>query len=150
MRARSRFRTVSATLFHAQERPASPLCPWKIEKNSATSAAHFPCLPSSTAAIAASPDGLRLVLEQGGAPIADVLDDAATLWRAARAAGGLPAAVSLAVGPEGGFEPAELEELRAAGFVPVGLGRSILRFETAALAGLAAVRAVLERVAVTN
>ncbi len=45
--------------------------------------------------------------------------------------------VLFAVGPEGGFEDEERLLLRDAGFVPVVLGRSILRVETAALAVLA-------------
>jgi 16S rRNA (uracil1498-N3)-methyltransferase len=43
----------------------------------------------------------------------------------------------LAVGPEGGFSPAELEQLGAAGFVLVGLGARILRAETAAITACA-------------
>lgn len=43
----------------------------------------------------------------------------------------------LAVGPEGGFSPAEEEALLAAGFQPWSLGRTVLRAETAALAALA-------------
>ncbi|MFH1560771.1 MAG: RsmE family RNA methyltransferase [Chloroflexota bacterium] len=46
---------------------------------------------------------------------------------------------SFFVGPEGGFEPREVEEARAAGVVPVSLGRRILRGETAGLAMAAAV-----------
>jgi 16S rRNA (uracil1498-N3)-methyltransferase len=42
-----------------------------------------------------------------------------------------------AIGPEGGFEDAERDLLRGAGFAPVVLGRSVLRTETAALAILA-------------
>jgi 16S rRNA (uracil1498-N3)-methyltransferase len=42
------------------------------------------------------------------------------------------------IGPEGGFEPAELEYIRALPFVtPVSLGRRLLRAETAAVAALA-------------
>ena len=48
-------------------------------------------------------------------------------------------AVVLAIGPEGGFEEAEVELAREAGFDVVGLGPRILRAETAALAALAAV-----------
>lgn len=44
---------------------------------------------------------------------------------------------TLLVGPEGGLAPAERQELLAAGWVPVGLGRRILRIETAAIAGAA-------------
>jgi 16S rRNA (uracil1498-N3)-methyltransferase len=42
------------------------------------------------------------------------------------------------IGPEGGFDPAERERLRALSFVvPVTLGPRILRAETAAVAALA-------------
>jgi 16S rRNA (uracil1498-N3)-methyltransferase len=43
----------------------------------------------------------------------------------------------LLVGPAGGFEPGEAEELRAAGFVAASLGPRILRAETAAVAAVA-------------
>jgi 16S rRNA (uracil1498-N3)-methyltransferase len=43
----------------------------------------------------------------------------------------------LAVGPEGGFSPGDQVELAAAGFISGGLGRSILRTETAAVVGVA-------------
>ena len=48
--------------------------------------------------------------------------------------------VSLLVGPEGGWEPSEIEAVRAAGATVVTLGEHILRAETAALlaVGLAA------------
>lgn len=46
-------------------------------------------------------------------------------------------AVQWAIGPEGGFTEAERALLVGAGFRPVALGRSTLRFETAALAALA-------------
>ena len=49
--------------------------------------------------------------------------------------------ITIAVGPEGGFEESELAAMVAAGFAPVSIGRSILRFETAAVAALAALRA---------
>ncbi|GAB5601905.1 16S rRNA (uracil(1498)-N(3))-methyltransferase [Thermus sp. FJN-A] len=45
--------------------------------------------------------------------------------------------LALAVGPEGGFAEEEVELLRERGFVPVTLGRRILRAETAAAALLA-------------
>jgi len=53
--------------------------------------------------------------------------------------GSSPAPTALLVGPEGGFEPAEIEAARAAGFVPVGLGSLILRVETAAIVAVALV-----------
>lgn len=47
--------------------------------------------------------------------------------------------VLLIVGPEGGFAPQEAEQAEAAGAKAVGLGRRILRTETAALVALACV-----------
>jgi len=46
----------------------------------------------------------------------------------------------LAVGPEGGFTPAERAGAAAAGFAPVTLGSRVLRTETAGLAALAIVQ----------
>jgi len=48
--------------------------------------------------------------------------------------------ILLAVGPEGGFTPAERAEAAAAGFASVALGRLVLRTETAGLAALAIVQ----------
>ena len=50
--------------------------------------------------------------------------------------GGAILDAQIAIGPEGGFEPDELEAFRIAGFSQVGLGPRILRAETAALAAL--------------
>ena len=62
-------------------------------------------------------------------------------WAAATALPAEPGArVSLLVGPEGGFEPAEAVAATAAGFVRVRLGPRILRTETAGLAALAALQ----------
>lgn len=66
-----------------------------------------------------------------GAPL-DGLRDACNSYYASE----LPP-VRLAVGPEGGVAPEELEALEAAGFARRRLGAPILRVETAALAGLA-------------
>jgi 16S rRNA (uracil1498-N3)-methyltransferase len=46
----------------------------------------------------------------------------------------------LLVGPEGGFDPAEVELARRAGYTPCRLGPRVLRTETAALAALAALQ----------
>ena len=46
-------------------------------------------------------------------------------------------AVTVAVGPEGGFDPAEESLLEGAGAVPFGLGPRVLRLETAVVAALA-------------
>lgn len=80
-------------------------------------------------AIAGLPDGARLVLDPGGAPIFPVLPERA------------PAAI--AVGPEGGFDPGELALLEQARFQRVRLEGHVLRFETAAIAGIAMIRAAL-------
>lgn len=45
-------------------------------------------------------------------------------------------AVSIFIGPEGGFDPAEVELAREAGVVPITLGKRILRTETAAMVAL--------------
>ena len=76
----------------------------------------------------APPSGARLVLDGSGQPIGR---------------GSFTAPVTIAVGPEGGIESDELEQFRAARFRPVSLGANVLRFETAAVAALAIVRAAL-------
>ncbi len=45
--------------------------------------------------------------------------------------------VTILVGPEGGFSAPEVEAARTAGYTAVHLGGTILRAETAALAGCA-------------
>ena len=50
--------------------------------------------------------------------------------------------VALLVGPEGGFEDAELAAAAFAGFVPLVLGPRVLRTETAGMAALAAMMAL--------
>lgn len=82
-------------------------------------------------AITAKPDGVALLLDAGAPPILDVL----------KTAGSLELGVTVVIGPEGGFEDSERKALEAGGFLPASLGSSILRFETAAIAAVAAVRA---------
>jgi 16S rRNA (uracil1498-N3)-methyltransferase len=78
-----------------------------------------------------SPSGaLRLLL----AP------DGQTTLSAAAARG--PGPITLAVGPESGFDSAEETSLAHAGFLPVRLGARVLRTETAAPAALAALAAL--------
>jgi 16S rRNA (uracil1498-N3)-methyltransferase len=50
--------------------------------------------------------------------------------------------IALLVGPEGGWVPEERSKALMAGWTPVSLGHSVLRAETAAVAGLAAVKAL--------
>ena len=88
----------------------------------------FPDAPLDRA-LAATPDGVRLVLDRGGSPM---------LSR-----GPTRAPVVVAIGPEGGFDDAERVALREAGFDAVSISTNVLRFETAGAAGLAIARAML-------
>ncbi|MFP4491350.1 MAG: RsmE family RNA methyltransferase [Spirochaetaceae bacterium] len=54
-----------------------------------------------------------------------------------------PKRVAIAIGPEGGFSPGEVEELRSAGFSPVHLHTNVLRAETAAVYALGAVQTII-------
>ena len=84
--------------------------------------AHLPRLALSTTIPALVQSGARLtVLERSG--------------RAA--APGTPAPVTLVIGPEGGFTPAELAALTAGGAATVCLAAPVLRIETAAIAAAA-------------
>ena len=83
-------------------------------------------------AMGALPDGTRLLLSADGQPMQRVLTGPPAV----------SAPVILAIGPEGGMEPDEIARFTDAAFRPVALGDSILRFETAAVAALAVVRAV--------
>ncbi len=74
---------------------------------------------------------VRLVADADGGPMPPLKEGDPVQW---------------AVGPEGGFTESETAALKAAGFRSVGLGRSTLRFDTAAVAALALVaQARLER-----
>jgi 16S rRNA (uracil1498-N3)-methyltransferase len=90
------------------------------------------------AAILATPAGRCFVMEQGGEPLGDVL---AHVCGESNDHTTAHPPLTIAIGPEGGFEDTELAALIAAGFRKVAIGRSILRFETAALAALATARA---------
>ena len=81
-------------------------------------------------AIAASPEGVRLVLNMGGEAIAPLLPRDSTT------------PVTVVLGPEGGFEDSELQAFSEAGFRTASLGSSLLRFETAGVAAIAVARAV--------
>ena len=78
-----------------------------------------------------APAGARLLLDPDGAPLASM---------------SLSAPLTIAVGPEGGVERAETEQLLAAGFVRAALPGHVLRFETAGVAGLALAHAALAAV----
>jgi 16S rRNA (uracil1498-N3)-methyltransferase len=57
---------------------------------------------------------------------------------------GRPAKVSIVIGPEGGLSGTEVGLLTTAGFLPVHLGASVLRVETAATYALGAVTMILQ------
>ena len=71
----------------------------------------------------------------GGALLVASLEPARV--RIAEALVGRATAVTVCLGPEGDFTPAEYADLRAAGAQPVTLGPHILRADTAAIAALA-------------
>ncbi|HHW4681147.1 MAG TPA: 16S rRNA (uracil(1498)-N(3))-methyltransferase [Xylella taiwanensis] len=77
------------------------------------------------------PDTLRLILD----PQSE--HRLATLSRLT------PSTVTIAIGPEGGWSPRDLEILKDVGFIGFGLGPRILRTETAGLAAIAALQAQL-------
>jgi len=90
---------------------------------------------------AAPTTALRLLADPSGHPLSTV----GQAWRQPSAGPPALCAVHAAVGPEGGFDPAELTAATASGWQPASLGPRILRVETAALAtatwiALAAVR----------
>jgi 16S rRNA (uracil1498-N3)-methyltransferase len=78
----------------------------------------------------ASSGVVRLLADPDGGPMPPLREGAAVQW---------------AIGPEGGFSEAELATLKGAGFKPVTLGRSTLRFDTAAVAALAMTAAMRGR-----
>ncbi len=90
--------------------------------------------PDSTVdrAIAASPSGTRWLLDLTGA---------------SSTTAPLEEPLTIALGPEGGIEPDERNDLIAAGFMPVALGGHVLRFETAGIAALAIARTRLASIA---
>jgi 16S rRNA (uracil1498-N3)-methyltransferase len=92
-------------------------------------------------AIAATPEGPRLVLDMAGEPMGLLVAEA--IANAREHGAGFLKPITIVVGPEGGMEAPELDLFKAAGFRPVSLGRTVLRFETAAVAALAVVRSAL-------
>jgi 16S rRNA (uracil1498-N3)-methyltransferase len=87
---------------------------------------------------AAPPNRVAAGRPAGTAQAAATAHPAGTVDQAAAAVrDAVPREVHVAVGPEGGFAPEELEAFRVAGFAPIGLGPRVLRTETAAIAVLA-------------
>ncbi|HET6760770.1 MAG TPA: RsmE family RNA methyltransferase [Gemmatimonadaceae bacterium] len=79
-------------------------------------------------AVAAAPLGTRLLLARDGEPIAGVP---------------MTTPITIALGPEGGIEPTERDTFIGAAFLPVMLGETTLRFETAGVAAVAVAAASL-------
>lgn len=96
-------------------------------------------------------DGLQLVLS----PVVDSNVDHKVAGKVAGQceplrkllAGEAPAAVCLLIGPEGGLTEGEVQAARVSGFRPVGLGPHVLRADTAALAGVVAVKFAFTEIA---
>ncbi|MGA8491899.1 MAG: RsmE family RNA methyltransferase [Terriglobales bacterium] len=93
------------------------------------------CLPLKVKEAAALTGSKRIVLSEIGKK--------ATLRGVLQAYSG-ESAVILALGPEGGWTEDELRLFREAGWISASLGNTILRAETAAIAGLAVALAELE------
>ncbi|HTI88690.1 MAG TPA: 16S rRNA (uracil(1498)-N(3))-methyltransferase [Alphaproteobacteria bacterium] len=94
------------------------------------------------------PSDRRLIVADeagGGRPIAEALaNDTSTTGFPSVTSSAPPSRWALLIGPEGGFDGGELDRLRKLPFVtPVALGPRILRAETAALAALACVQALV-------
>jgi 16S rRNA (uracil1498-N3)-methyltransferase len=87
--------------------------------------------PESTIerAVAAAPLGTRVLLSHDGEPIIGVPMKTPP--------------ITIALGPEGGMEPAERDAFIGAAFLPVKLGDTTLRFETAGVAAVAIATASL-------
>jgi 16S rRNA (uracil1498-N3)-methyltransferase len=64
--------------------------------------------------------------------------------------GRTPESVSVWIGPEGDFTPAETEQITAKGALPITLGRLILRTETAAIYCLSVINSELQSPAAAN
>jgi 16S rRNA (uracil1498-N3)-methyltransferase len=79
-------------------------------------------------AVAAAPLGTRVILAKDGEPIVGVP---------------MKTPITIALGPEGGMEPGERDTFIGAAFLPVTLGQTTLRFETAGVAAVAIAAASL-------
>jgi 16S rRNA (uracil1498-N3)-methyltransferase len=93
-----------------------------LEASQQSRRAHLPRLSETNWKSVLATDGVKLLLDENpGAPPLRMAEDRAALL----------------VGPEGGWTDGEREEALAAGWQSCSLGPTILRTETAALAGLA-------------
>jgi len=90
-------------------------------------------LPVPLSKAMATAEGSRIVLSE--------LEENVSLKSALA---GIAPPITLALGPEGGWAPEELEAFRSAGWVTASLGSTILRAETAAIAAVAVAVSYLE------
>lgn len=83
-------------------------------------------------------DALRLILHPGpaGQPLRTALEKVS----------GAPSKIVIAIGPEGGWSPAELDMASAAGWRMITLGPRVLRTETAALVAISQITYRFEQV----
>jgi 16S rRNA (uracil1498-N3)-methyltransferase len=106
---------------------------WQRLAQQASEQSRRPAVPEIAAPIkvkevAASPAQTRILLAES--------EQQQTL-RDRLQANDAPGSIALAVGPEGGWTPPEIEVFTAAGFLAASLGPTILRAETAAIAAVA-------------
>jgi len=90
----------------------------------------YPVLDWSQALTLAEGADLRLILFEKDAPwtLKEILERES------------PQRISVMIGPEGGFDPEEIDSARSSGFLPVTLGGRLLRTETAAILGAALIQ----------
>jgi 16S rRNA (uracil1498-N3)-methyltransferase len=126
-----------------QRKAASALERWRAVARAASEQARRPTRPRITAPVGtdelAARDGVLLLAHPGGTPLPVVVADLADRDQDE------VAAVTVAVGPEGGFSDAEVAACLAAGARSVGLGPTVLRTEHAAAAACAVLAAGLGR-----
>lgn len=91
-------------------------------------------------------DALERECEGGLAFIASLQPGAEPLWKYSASVSAVPSNVTLMIGPEGDFTPAEISQARSAGYQPLSLGPLILRSETAALYALSILSYELTRI----
>jgi 16S rRNA (uracil1498-N3)-methyltransferase len=104
--------------------------------------------PIATRALATRPaeaGAVRLVAVPGATPLPDVLREVLPGVLRDVLGDALAGEVMVAIGPEGGWSPQEVDGFVAAGWHPVGLGPTVLRTEHAGPAAVAVIAAAAGR-----
>ena len=104
--------------------------------------------PIATRALATRPveaGAVHLVAVPGAAPLPEVLRDTLAHVLSDVLRDALAGEVVVAIGPEGGWSPQEVDEFVAAGWLPIGLGPTVLRTEHAGPAAVAVIAAAAGR-----